>query len=143
MSELLGKSVFDFLKENEFHPFPCKDIWSFAKQLLQSVACELLARTTEDQEADISFTVLHQLGLVHTDLKPENILLVNNDFNIVPLTKRANSRKKRVLKASEIRLIDFGSATFNEEYHSQIVSTRHYRAPEIILRESSEEKSYR
>jgi len=33
----------------------------------------------------------------------------------------------------EIRLIDFGSATFNEEYHSSVVSTRHYRAPEIIL----------
>lgn len=77
---------------------------------------------------------MHELGLVHTDLKPENILLVNNDFNIVPVSKRANSRKKRVLKESEIRLIDFGSATFNDEYHSQIVSTRHYRAPEIILR---------
>ena len=33
----------------------------------------------------------------------------------------------------EIRLIDFGSATFEEEYHSSVVSTRHYRAPEIIL----------
>lgn len=33
----------------------------------------------------------------------------------------------------EIRLIDFGSATFDDEYHSSIVSTRHYRAPEIIL----------
>ena len=34
---------------------------------------------------------------------------------------------------TEIRLIDFGSATFQEEYHSSVVSTRHYRAPEIIL----------
>jgi dual-specificity kinase len=34
---------------------------------------------------------------------------------------------------SEIRLIDFGSATFDDEYHSSVVSTRHYRAPEIIL----------
>jgi dual-specificity kinase len=32
-----------------------------------------------------------------------------------------------------MRLIDFGSATFENEYHSSIVSTRHYRAPEIIL----------
>jgi dual-specificity kinase len=30
-------------------------------------------------------------------------------------------------------LIDFGSATFDDEYHSSVVSTRHYRAPEIIL----------
>jgi dual-specificity kinase len=32
-----------------------------------------------------------------------------------------------------MRLIDFGSATFDSDYHSSIVSTRHYRAPEIIL----------
>jgi dual-specificity kinase len=38
-----------------------------------------------------------------------------------------------VLVNSEIRLIDFGSATFQDEYHSSVVSTRHYRAPEIIL----------
>lgn len=79
--------------------------------------------------------VLHRLNLVHTDLKPENILLVQSDYENVPLSKRANARRKRVLKNSEIRLIDFGSATFDHEYHSQVVSTRHYRAPEIILRE--------
>jgi serine/threonine protein kinase len=28
-------------------------------------------------------------------------------------------------------VIDFGSATFNEQYHSTVVSTRHYRAPEV------------
>lgn len=32
-----------------------------------------------------------------------------------------------------MRLIDFGSATFDHEHHSTIVSTRHYRAPEVIL----------
>ena len=44
-----------------------------------------------------------------------------------------NARQRRVLLDSEIRLIDFGSATFDDEYHSSVVSTRHYRAPEIIL----------
>lgn len=43
------------------------------------------------------------------------------------------ARQRRVLLDSEIRLIDFGSATFDDEYHSSVVSTRHYRAPEIIL----------
>jgi len=38
-----------------------------------------------------------------------------------------------VLRSTEIQLIDFGSATFEDEYHSSVVSTRHYRAPEIIL----------
>jgi dual-specificity kinase len=40
VSELLGMCVYDFLKENEFAPFPHPHIQSFAKQLLGSVACE-------------------------------------------------------------------------------------------------------
>lgn len=58
---------------------------------------------------------VHNLTLIHTDLKPENILLVD--------TKRCSS----------IKLIDFGSATFESQHHSDVISTRHYRAPEVIL----------
>lgn len=36
-------------------------------------------------------------------------------------------------KSSSIKLIDFGSTVFDNRDHSSIVSTRHYRAPEIIL----------
>ena len=115
VSDLLDRSVFDFLKDNKFQPFPCRDIWLFAKQLLNSVA------------------FLHRLSLIHTDLKPENVLLVDASFDLVATSRRSNARKKRVLRNAEIRLIDFGSATFSNEYHSGVVSTRHYRAPEIIL----------
>lgn len=38
-----------------------------------------------------------------------------------------------MIKDTEVRLIDFGSATFDDEHHSTVVSTRHYRAPEVIL----------
>ncbi|KIK47405.1 hypothetical protein CY34DRAFT_21422 [Suillus luteus UH-Slu-Lm8-n1] len=119
VSELLGMCVYDFLKENEFAPFPRNHIQSFAKQLLGSVA------------------FLHDLHLIHTDLKPENILLVRNDYRLavvpVPGKRNAPPRTKRMLSSTDIRLIDFGSAIFEEEYHSTVVSTRHYRAPEIIL----------
>jgi dual-specificity kinase len=89
-----------------------------------------------------SLTVLHDLNLIHTDLKPENILLVNGQYQTftynrnIPSSSHTTSRtarQRRVLLDSEIRLIDFGSATFDDEYHSSVVSTRHYRAPEIIL----------
>ncbi|EMD34114.1 hypothetical protein CERSUDRAFT_55661 [Gelatoporia subvermispora B] len=119
VSELLGMCVYDFLKENDFAPFPRHHIQSFAKQLLGSVA------------------FLHELRLIHTDLKPENILLVKNDYRIVEIPlhgkRHAAPRQKRILDSTDIRLIDFGSATFEDEYHSSVVSTRHYRAPEIIL----------
>jgi len=87
-------------------------------------------------------TVLHDLNLIHTDLKPENILLVDNSYQTftynrtIPsstTTTSRSSRHRKVLLNPEIRLIDFGSATFEDEYHSSVVSTRHYRAPEIIL----------
>ncbi|KAL7422897.1 serine threonine protein kinase CMGC group [Cryptotrichosporon argae] len=114
VSELYGMSVFDFLKLNHFQPFPEKHIQDFARSLLSSVA------------------FLHSLKLVHTDLKPENILLVGNEARLQG-PRRANARSKQILRNTDIRLIDFGSATFENEYHSSVVSTRHYRAPEIIL----------
>ncbi|EIN09846.1 CMGC/CLK protein kinase [Punctularia strigosozonata HHB-11173 SS5] len=119
VSELYGMCIYDFLKENDFAPFPRQHIQSFARQLLGSVA------------------FLHELKLIHTDLKPENILLVYNDYKTVqvPVAGKRNQppRTKRILESTDIRLIDFGSATFDNEYHSTVVSTRHYRAPEIIL----------
>ena len=42
VSELLGMCVYDFLKENDFQPFPRTHIQEFAKQLLGSVACEFI-----------------------------------------------------------------------------------------------------
>ncbi|KAJ4376641.1 serine threonine protein kinase CMGC group [Didymella sp. IMI 355093] len=124
VTDLYGQSVFDFLKSNSFVPFPSSHIQKFAKQLFTSVA------------------FLHDLNLIHTDLKPENILLVQNAYQTftynrtVPsssTTVNRTARHRKVLLDPEIRLIDFGSATFNDEYHSSVVSTRHYRAPEIIL----------
>ncbi|KAL3305828.1 LAMMER kinase-like protein [Colletotrichum asianum] len=122
--DLLGQSVFDFLKSNSFVPFPNSQIQSFARQLFTSVA------------------FLHDLNLVHTDLKPENILLCDSAYQTftynrkIPSSSQTVNRQanqRRVLLDTEIRLIDFGSATFQDEYHSSVVSTRHYRAPEIIL----------
>lgn len=40
VSPLLGPSVFDFLKENQYNPFPYSHVQSFARQLLTSVGCE-------------------------------------------------------------------------------------------------------
>lgn len=124
VTDLLGQSVFDFLKGNGFVPFPSSHIQQFARQLFTSVA------------------FLHDLNLIHTDLKPENILLVSSAYQTftynrtIPSSSQAttrSARQRRVLLDGEIRLIDFGSATFDDEYHSSVVSTRHYRAPEIIL----------
>lgn len=42
-------------------------------------------------------------------------------------------RDERTLKNPDIKIVDFGNATFEHEHHTSVVSTRHYRAPEVIL----------
>jgi len=72
---------------------------------------------------------LHDLTLIHTDLKPENILLARSNYKHEP----HSSTTTKVPIYSDIKLIDFGSATFDSHHHTAIISTRHYRAPEVIL----------
>ncbi|CAH1183439.1 unnamed protein product [Phaedon cochleariae] len=111
--EMLGLSVFDFLKDNNYQPYPIDQVRHIAYQLCYSVK------------------FLHDNKLTHTDLKPENILFVESDYDLVYNSKKR--RDVRRVKRTDVRLIDFGSATFDHEHHSTIVSTRHYRAPEVIL----------
>ncbi|XP_018414440.1 PREDICTED: dual specificity protein kinase CLK3 [Nanorana parkeri] len=111
--ELLGKSTFDFQKENNFLPYPLCQIRHIAYQVCNAVK------------------FLHDNKLTHTDLKPENILFVNSDFSTA-YNEEKKCEEKRI-KNSSIRLVDFGSATFDHEYHTTIVATRHYRPPEVIM----------
>lgn len=45
----------------------------------------------------------------------------------------SQKRDERRINNATVRLIDFGGATFDHEHHSAVISTRHYRAPEVIL----------
>jgi serine/threonine protein kinase len=33
----------------------------------------------------------------------------------------------------EVKIIDFGGATYEKDHHTSIINTRQYRAPEVIL----------
>ncbi|XP_036783732.1 dual specificity protein kinase CLK4 isoform X1 [Manis pentadactyla] len=111
--ELLGLSTYDFIKENSFLPFQIDHIRQMAYQICQSI------------------NFLHHNKLTHTDLKPENILFVQSDYVVKYNSKM--KRDERTLKNTDIKVVDFGSATYDDEHHSTLVSTRHYRAPEVIL----------
>ncbi|KAH0460578.1 hypothetical protein IEQ34_011241 [Dendrobium chrysotoxum] len=116
--EKLGPSLYDFLRKNKYSPFPVELVREFGRQLLEAVA------------------YMHDLRLIHTDLKPENILLVSSEYIKVPTCKRYSQDEiqfRCLPKSSAIKLIDFGSTAFENHDHNSIVSTRHYRAPEIIL----------
>ncbi|XP_056458328.1 dual specificity protein kinase CLK2-like isoform X1 [Gadus chalcogrammus] len=111
--ELLALSTFDFLKKNNFLPYPVHQIRQMAHQICSAVK------------------FLHDNQLTHTDLKPENILFVNSDYNVI--YNAVQKCDERRIKDTAVRLVDFGSATFDHEHHSVVISTRHYRAPEVIL----------
>ncbi|XP_048342395.1 dual specificity protein kinase CLK1 isoform X1 [Sphaerodactylus townsendi] len=141
--ELLGLSTYDFIKENSFLPFSMDHIRRMAYQICKSV------------------NFLHSNKLTHTDLKPENILFVKSDYTekynhklvsfnsyvykqlsvsilfvmvqILRIRGLFQKRDERTLKNPDIKVVDFGSATYDDEHHSTLVSTRHYRAPEVIL----------
>ncbi|XP_057534662.1 serine/threonine-protein kinase AFC2 isoform X2 [Amaranthus tricolor] len=119
--EKLGPSLYDFLRKNNYRSFPIDLVREIGRQLLECVA------------------FMHNLHLIHTDLKPENVLLVSPDYIKIPDYKgssrspRDSSYYKRVPKSSAIKVIDFGSTTYERADQNYIVSTRHYRAPEVIL----------
>lgn len=73
--EILGLSVFDFLKDNNYEPYPMDQVRHIAYQLCYSVK------------------FLHDNKLTHTDLKPENVLFVNSEF-----ATTFNARKVRTIK---------------------------------------------
>ncbi|XP_010534602.1 PREDICTED: probable serine/threonine protein kinase IRE3 isoform X2 [Tarenaya hassleriana] len=64
---------------------------------------------------------LHGLGVMHCDLKPENILI-------------------KSYKRCEIKIIDLGSSCFRTDNLCLYVQSRSYRAPEVILGLSYDEK---
>ncbi|PRQ59447.1 putative dual-specificity kinase CMGC-DYRK-PRP4 family [Rosa chinensis] len=64
---------------------------------------------------------LHHLGVIHCDLKPENILI-------------------KSYRRCEIKVIDLGSSCFQTDNLCLYVQSRSYRAPEVMLGLSYDEK---
>ncbi|OEL22416.1 Serine/threonine-protein kinase AFC2 [Dichanthelium oligosanthes] len=70
--------------------------------------------------------LMHELRLIHTDLKPENILLVSPecikvpDYKVSPRSPKEGSYYKRLPKSSAIKVIDFGSTTYDQQDQSYV-----------------------
>ncbi|KAG7364195.1 serine/threonine protein kinase [Nitzschia inconspicua] len=106
--EVLGPSLYDYLKHRQYKPFPASCVRHFAQQLLETLE------------------FLHSFKIIHTDLKLENLLLLNDR----EVSYRGN---EMIPESTRIKVIDFGGATYDNEKKSSIVNTRQYRAPEVIL----------
>eukprot|EP01147_Barroeca_monosierra_P009345 gene9345-1608_t len=107
----LNSQARDAVVSNSFIPFTIDTIRSISYQCLEALA------------------FLHRNMITHTDIKPENILF----SQFVDARKKYSNPPEIEVLNPQIKMIDFGSATFDWDHHTRIVTTRHYRAPEVIL----------
>lgn len=103
--ENLGPSLYDFLKRNNYQPFPMVCVQDFTVQLLETLE------------------FLHGIRVIHTDLKIENVLLMND--------REIYYRNQKVPESTRIKIIDFGGACYDSDKKSSVINTRQYRAPEV------------
>jgi len=115
----LGLSVYEFLKRNCYRAFSIDQVQEISYQLCQAIK------------------FCHDNRLAHTDLKPENILFIDSTFDLSadPTAHAARYRcgDYRNVRCTDIQVIDFGSATFEDDTHSKTIGTRQYRSPEVVL----------
>jgi serine/threonine protein kinase len=69
---------------------------------------------------------LHSVRIAHVDIKPENIMFTEDP---------------RTTGNYQVKLIDFGAATWLTTHHSSLIQTRFYRAPEVIIESKWDEKA--
>ena len=107
--ELLGPSLMDNVRYLKHQGFSIDTIRIIMRQIVSGVA------------------MLHHNEKIHTDLKLENILLKGNLID-------SNGYDIKTHKFSpDVRLVDFGSLDTGKIWHTHLATTRHYRAPEILL----------
>eukprot|EP00930_Biecheleria_cincta_P059285 TRINITY_DN45032_c0_g1_i1.p1 TRINITY_DN45032_c0_g1~~TRINITY_DN45032_c0_g1_i1.p1 ORF type:complete len:562 (-),score=70.20 TRINITY_DN45032_c0_g1_i1:85-1680(-) len=130
--EVLGMSLHDLMKQNQYRGFWVQDIQSISMQCLQAL------------------NFMHtELSLTHTDLKIENVLFVSTEPPEpaqflreaswqearqrigLPLVSQQGSYLRPA--CTKVKLIDFGNATYERETHPKVINTRQYRAPEVFL----------
>ncbi|CAG7935107.1 unnamed protein product [Penicillium nalgiovense] len=96
-----------------------QDIYLVTELMATDLNTILKAKRVEDQFAQYfmyqimrGLKYLHSAGVIHRDLKPSNILVNEN---------------------CDLKICDFGLARVQESHMTGYVSTRYYRAPEIML----------
>ncbi|XP_016440940.1 serine/threonine-protein kinase AFC2 isoform X3 [Nicotiana tabacum] len=152
--EKLGPSLYDFLRKNYYRSFPIDLVREIGRQLLECVAFmhdlrlihtdlkpENILLVSPDYikvpDYKVKIGRCGQLGTILCLVPHLQWWMVNVFFHYyLKFSSRSptdSSYYKRVPKSSAIKVIDFGSTIYDRQDQKYIVSTRHYRAPEVIL----------
>ncbi|KAI8070479.1 kinase-like domain-containing protein [Gongronella butleri] len=96
--------VFELMSVNLYHLMKQNSFKGLSLDLVRSFTTQILD----------ALIVLKKAGVMHCDLKPENILLTGTN-------------------ASDIKVIDFGSACHESRQLYTYIQSRFYRSPEVLL----------
>lgn len=112
--EAMNHNLFQFLEKNHSRPLADGVVKSLLAQLLNAIRH------------------IHSYGYFHRDVKPENILVSNFQAYYGKSSPPEGLKKEPFV----LKLCDYGLARHleNTKALTQYVSTRWYRAPEILLR---------
>ena len=110
--ELLSMNLYELLSQNHFSGLHLSVVRGFLKQILDAL-CLL-------KDADV----------IHCDLKPENISLAGGN-QIITVSEGGDSTETRHVPL--IKLIDFGSACYENNTVYSYIQSRFYRSPEVLL----------
>jgi len=119
--------VFESMEGNLYHLIKARKGRPFAGGLVSSIFRQTVSGLDH----------IHAHGYFHRDMKPENVLVTTVGlFDYTPVSPVAppNAPKERDVVAI-IKLADFGLAreTNSRPPYTEYVSTRWYRAPEVLL----------
>lgn len=119
--------VFEPMEGNLYHLFKTRRGRPFAGALVASIFRQITSALCH----------MHSNGYFHRDLKPENILVTTTGLfdytSVSPMASLDAPKEKDVVVI--IKLTDFGLAreTNSSPPYSEYVSTRWYRAPEVLF----------
>ncbi|KAL0951202.1 hypothetical protein HGRIS_007928 [Hohenbuehelia grisea] len=119
--------VFESMEGNLYHLIKARKGRPLAGGLVASIF----------QQMSAGLFHIHEAGYFHRDMKPENVLVTTvglHDYvSVSPLAQPTTPPEKDVVAI--IKLADFGLAreTKSKPPYTEYVSTRWYRAPEVLL----------
>ena len=114
--ELLGLNLYEVLKRRQFRGLSLSTVQTLLMQAMESMQ------------------YLSQKQIVHCDLKPENILIASDEAAIIGDNSKINrTNKNKEGSSPKIKLIDFGSASFEGLTSHTYIQSRFYRSPEVLV----------
>jgi len=145
--ELMEINLYQFLKARENRPLEPRTvqvILYFLPFLMSIVVAVTLITCTRWQVVS-ALQHIHAHGFFHRDIKPENVLIsilpppgpaAQNSPNRHVFTPPATPPSKQTPSSYLVKLADFGLAREirSRPPYTSYVSTRWYRAPEVLLR---------